>query len=83
MSDYIDRESTSAWLYNMGYLYAAKVIQDTKRFPSAQHEPQRTGHWISVFDEDEDKCSECQATFFCASTRFNFCPICGASMESE
>lgn len=46
-------------------------------------QPQRTGRWISVFDEDEDKCSECQATFFCASTRFNFCPHCGARMEGE
>ena len=43
----------------------------------------KTGRWISVFDEDEDKCSECQATFFCASTRFNFCPHCGARMEGE
>ena len=43
----------------------------------------KTGRWISVFDEDEDKCSECQAAFFCASTRFDFCPNCGADMRGK
>ena len=47
-----------------------------------ESEPERKkGKWISVFDEDEDRCSECQATFFCAMTRFNFCPNCGADMR--
>lgn len=43
----------------------------------------KKGKWISVFDEDEDRCSECQTTFFCAMTRFNFCPNCGADMRGE
>lgn len=51
------------------WLVSAEAVFDALlKLPSAQ--PQRIGHWISVFDEDEDKCSECQATFFCASTRF-------------
>ena len=52
---------------------AIEIIQQLQSY--------HTGHWISVFDEDEDKCSECQATFFCAMTRFNFCPNCGADMR--
>lgn len=51
---------------------------------SALRQPERKkGKWISVFDEDEDRCSECQATFFCAMTRFNFCPNCGADMRDD
>lgn len=58
---------------------ARTIVKAIEQLPPA--EPQRTGYWISVFDEDEDKCSECQATFFCALTRFDFCPNCGADMR--
>lgn len=58
------------------------LARDVRALPSAQPE-RKTGRWISVFDEDEDKCSECQAAFFCASTRFDFCPNCGADMRGK
>ena len=86
MSDYIDRENTSAWLYNMGYLYAAKVIQDTKRFPSAQPQRKR-GKWVR-YDGDwlktMCKCSECGAMIDINEKYRNFfCYHCGARMEGE
>ena len=99
MSDYIDRENTSAWLYNMGYLYAAKVIQDTKRFPSAQPEPQRIGRWIPctknglplsemAYREGHKwygyKCSNCNFIYKGnALTESPYCKKCGARMEGE
>lgn len=88
MSDYISKSSVCEILADIYPTDGERVVlvkeidkayEEILQLPYVQ--PQRIGRWISVFDEDEDKCSECQATFFCASTRFNFCPNCGALME--
>ena len=47
-------------------------------------EERKEGRWISMFDEDESKCSECQAEYYYPVTRgYNFCPNCGAKMKGE
>ena len=90
-SDCISRQAAIRWVKTecnpygkptLDYDSGKKVIEHLEAMPSAQPE-RKTGRWISVFDEDEDKCSECQAAFFCASTRFDFCPNCGADMRGK
>jgi len=47
-------------------------------------EERKEGRWVSMFDEDESKCSECQAEYYYPVTRgYNFCPNCGARMKGE
>lgn len=42
----------------------------------------KKGSWISIFDEEESKCSECQKEYYYPISRgYNFCPNCGAKME--
>ena len=37
------------------------------------------GKWISIFDEDESKCSECQKEYYYPISRgYKFCPNCGS-----
>ena len=59
---------------------------------SAEHEPQRIGHWIGADSQCGIACSLCLTPVddFCGSIDYidlyykpNFCPHCGARMENE
>ena len=83
MSDLISREQTYKILceeyplLQKGYL--RRVIDEV---PSAE----RIGHWIELY-ENNYQCSECNAWWTCEDTPIasgmNFCPNCGAKMESD
>jgi uncharacterized OB-fold protein len=51
----------------------------------ALSEPERkTGEWISIFDEDESKCSECGEEYYYPKSRgYHFCPNCGSDNRWE
>ena len=53
--------------------------EELKRVPSVQPE-QRTGHWMPHKHTDTVLCSECDK---CYGDEYNYCPSCGAKMESE
>ena len=56
------------------------LTKEIKAIPTI--EERKEGRWISMFDEDESKCSECQAEYYYPVTRgYNFCPNCGAKMK--
>lgn len=57
-----------------------KIIKYIKRMPSDYI--LRHGEWISVFDEEESKCSECGKEYLYPMSRgYNYCPNCGAKMS--
>lgn len=45
--------------------------------------PIKTGEWISVFDEDEFKCSKCgKEVLYPFIRKIKKCPRCGAIMKN-
>ena len=81
--DLIDRKCVSAWLHEMGYTYAAKVIMDKKRFPSElrwipckDRMPDKDGDYIvsGKWEDGEISVGECDYSiedgYFNASWRF-------------
>ena len=60
-----------------------QVIGDIKSMPSVTPQEPKTGHWIPSHIPESilDECSECG--FSCGAFTFNYCPNCGAKMESE
>ena len=92
MAEYIDRETAIAWF--MPYAHAGEsidadvVISDIKGMKAADVAPVRHGRWI---DKGEYAvCAECGGR---SGTQYDgvepiplmtqFCPNCGAKMESE
>lgn len=67
-----DAENHAFNSYYKGLLKAHHIIAD---LPSIQTE-QKIGRWI------DDNCSECGQYVYHGDAR-NFCPNCGAKMESE
>ena len=58
-----------------------QIWQEIKDLPSVTPKP-KTGHWIDKYilrQYFQYECSECGR----ASLKSNFCPKCGAKMESE
>lgn len=63
-------------LYEYDLVYAKTVIvEELERVPSVQT-VQKTGRWI------DDNCSECGQYVYHGDAN-NYCPNCGAKMESE
>ena len=59
------------------------IAFDIERLPSTYPE-RKTGEWISIFDEDESKCSECGEEYYYPKTRgYNYCPNCGSDNRGE
>ncbi|MBQ1569742.1 MAG: hypothetical protein IIZ78_01360 [Clostridiales bacterium] len=54
-----------------------------RALPSVTPQEPKTGHWIPSHIPESilDECSECG--FSCGAFTFNYCPNCGAKMESE
>ena len=66
------------------YIHYDDVVKCIKGMPSVTPQP-NTGHWIQV-EGKKCKCSECDVIHFIAMYPFghkNYCPNCGAKMESE
>ena len=63
--------------------YIRKVNVRLNDLPSAEPE-RKKGRWLSVFDEEESKCSVCGSEFYYPEERgYNFCPNCGADLKGE
>ena len=59
-----------------------QIAIDTLIKASVNPQEPKTGHWIA--DTFVDKCSVCgELTLFFEDQQKNFCPNCGAKMESE
>ena len=56
------------------------VLIEALRMAVEALEEQRTGHWMSHKHTDTVLCSECDK---CYGDEYNYCPSCGAKMESE
>ena len=62
-----------------------------KAYELGKAEQQKTGHWEKVntareYNSDAYECSECKYiiwTYKDADRKWNYCPKCGAKMESE
>ena len=54
------------------------------RLPSVTPQEPKTGHWINI-DDTHSKCDRCGGVFeiISANGEANYCPNCGAKMESE
>lgn len=96
--DLISRQATIDFIKNHSYLVrydgnsieqgmtVTGIEQALNEMPSIQPK-QKTGRWIP-FDCDTWECSECKTLFTTLEgtpkdNLFNFCPNCGAKMESE
>ena len=69
-----------------GEIYVAKLNAEMniQILPSAQHE-RKKGRWIGTVEDWRNQivwwgCSECGMD---VSTRYNYCPDCGADMRGE
>ena len=65
----------------------ALAIRVAMSLPPVNPQP-KTGHWRAIYQGDEIidyRCSECEFgnTFGKSTYRMNYCPNCGARMESE
>lgn len=75
----------NCWIGSGEYKYAMSerfLIDRIKTLPPVNPQEPKTGHWIN-HQEDRwiyAKCSECGTVH---DTRTNYCPNCGAKMESE
>ena len=87
MSDLIGRHGVVAWLDNMGYPKLADIVNDKKRFPSAEPE-RKKGQWVKTGQSfihpnkfRNYSCSECG--YDIEKIKYNFCPSCGADMRGK
>ena len=73
--------------YGFEYLIteAIEVVEElcVKRAPSVNTQEPKTGHWIRTTDEAEYLVWECDKCGWQQRYNTNFCPYCGARMESE
>lgn len=61
------------------------AINDVKKAPTIDAVPVRHGHWIQAAEDFRNQvfwwnCSECG---FSVSSRYNYCPNCGARMDEK
>lgn len=88
--DTISRDAVMRLIENKPYDWSNlterhNMLMEIRKLPSVT---QKSGKWISVYQGDEIinyRCSECEFgnTFGKSTYRMNFCPNCGAKMESE
>lgn len=62
----------------------AQIMEYIDKIPSVNPQEPKTGHWISHYDEDEKmgwyECDRCHTE---RAFNTDYCPDCGAKMESE
>ena len=73
------------WLLECSYVDSFEDAENEAlemAIKALEQEP-KTGHWIPSHIPESilDECSECG--FSCGAFTFNYCPNCGARMESE
>lgn len=80
MAEYIEREALMKYADTQpGGLISNKSIQF---FQAADVAPVRHGRWIDAREYCGDyMCSNCEALY--GTNKFNYCPNCGAKMDSE
>lgn len=81
-----DRKEWRMWTAILGERTAFK--HDVADAPTADVVERKKGRWITsvlpLTGAIENKCSECNTPFYMAiNLRMNYCPNCGAKMESE
>ena len=59
-----------------------EVRDKVKVLPSVNPQ-EKTGHWIRMKAYEKWRCSECNTVFRFTFKEHDFCPSCGARMESE
>lgn len=82
MAEYIDREALLRMLPD-DLPYKASVKRVLMQAPTADVVEVRHGEWQDAFD-DIQKCSVCNhMCYYPRMYGYNFCPNCGAKMDSE
>ena len=71
-----------------GELSAKSAIRKVEACPTVDAVPVRHGHWINHYDdlfpeESTKECSVCHAEQMATMLNDNYCPNCGAKMESR
>lgn len=74
-----------------GHIIISDLCRDTANLLEALEQESKTGHWEWVqYDANPEignfHCSECRympASFNMSAQKLNYCPNCGAKMESE
>lgn len=85
MAEYIDRKAVIENLdilmnkSELGYVIGQAVKRYIKRQPFADVAPVRHGRW-KCFGRNLGECSECGEV---VASRYNYCPNCGAKMDTE
>lgn len=74
-------------LYTKGKITLDKYMEMTKPLDREIEQEPKTGHWRAIYQGDEIidyRCSECEFgnTFGKSTWGMNYCPYCGARMES-
>ena len=66
-----------------GDVYGVVQEETLLGLPSVNPQEPKTGHWIRMKAYEKWECSECSTVFRFTFKEHNYCPNCGARMESE
>lgn len=77
-SDHCDKDHANEHFING----IETVMEYAENLPAADVEPVRHGRWITTHDEF-CSCSLCKYPVHAAWSRTNYCPNCGAKMDSK
>lgn len=87
--DLISREAVLDVLEKEGHKWGndyrdwVDAIEEIKKLPPVNPQEPKTGHWIRMKAYEKWECSECSTVFRFTFKEHNYCPNCGARMESE
>lgn len=94
MSEYISKEKVIESMqpklrlkltseYGMGYLHAIKhVLELIDVTPAADVQPVKHGEWVSEWERNCYKCSECEC-MYTMNYKYKYCPNCGTRMDGD
>ena len=86
MADYIDREKLLDYideLFAEGYYVVTS--DEIRKIPAADVAPIVRGYWIPTTRPFMNECKDCSVCGYRTwySSKFNYCPKCGAKMREE